>query len=131
MVPSTPSSPRSHVTDRDCPNPRRFGILQDSRPRPCPARLVCQWAFVQLVTRHLVDAVAGGCGQGHAHALLLVSPPRAQAPLPASYRRRSIACTRHGDCQRQHKGEGNTLLLSPLTGRALVVVAVVRTVCST
>ena len=40
---------------------------------PCPPS--CPWTVVQLVSRHLVETVVGGCEEGRPDALLLVSPP--------------------------------------------------------
>ena len=85
----------SHVTDRDCLDQRRPGILQDSRPQPRRWSSLCPWAVLRLVLHLLLllltprhhsrtSAVVTGRCEGSRDAQLLVSPPRALASLPAS-----------------------------------------------
>ena len=89
-------SPGSHVTERDGLQPRRPGILQNSRPRPRRWSVQCPWAVVHLVLHLLLlltprhhsrtSAVVTGCCEGSCDAQLLVSPQRALASLPSRTR---------------------------------------------
>ena len=82
---------RPHLNERWRPHPRELTLLQleEISPPGCPGRRspwslvrslcsvrrLCPWAGALCFSRHLVEAVVGGCGQGHCDALLLMPPP--------------------------------------------------------
>ena len=73
----------SHVTDRDC-SLRRGHLLKRLRPRPRPVRFLSPWGVVLLASRHLVETVVDGCGQGQEDGLLLMFSTMSAAAAPAS-----------------------------------------------